>query len=973
MFIKREGDERIACQLIPKVPICGACKGSLEAESGDESSKKEERIVTCPQCGKKNRVGPYVTQHNVEAIHDSLSELLESRQKLQSSKFSWMKDAIDDISNNNSALWHKRLNKTKDSIASIENLVTIADDNSIEFLDATNIKALYDDARKLKEHMANGGKLGWGPFRTKTVKERLYVIKNVRLNGRPCSTVELFSILCDALLVRIKFEDTWQFWSGMANKTPGPYALQLEALKSLCSALKGALSLESLIEKCREAIQSCAVINEPIWSDDSQVKKLIASCQLAQVWRRKQLAAEKIQSIEAQISSIVANSKAHPITTEVLNAIRDRDSDGFTNASSKIQELKARRQRLQGVDEHLAKLSRLLPNFTDELKQTYEEAYWDERFQHIEEAWHWAQARYWIEEYIRQEDLPALAKRAKQIEDEINVTIAKLASLHAWSFCFSRLKEGHRRNMKAWQKNVSKITKSGTGKQDFFHRREAQKNLNNCREAIPAWVMPLHRIWDTVDPEPGMFDVIIVDEASQCGFEALPLFYMAKKILIVGDDKQISPEAEGVSLNAVTQLINQFLYDLEYKASFNINRSLFDHGELRYSSTHIVLREHFRCMPEIIRFSNNLCYTDTPLIPLRQYGPNRLPPLQHVFVEGGYREGSYSRAINRPEAKAIVEKIVELCSDERYAEKTMGVIVLQGNAQAGLVEDLLLKQLGAEEMDRRRLICGNPYSFQGDERDVMFLSMVAAPNERIGSLAKAADERRFNVAVSRAKDQVWLFHSVQLEDLSEKDLRRRLLEFFVNSRPPLPPPLDRDELERRAKQDNRGVVRPPAPFESWFEVDVALELLRKGFIVAPQFKVAGKRIDLVVEGGHARLAVECDGDHWHGADRYEEDMQRQRILERCGWVFFRIRASAFYANRDNSLHALWTILEELGIQPQREQEPAPDDRNLDFRKQELSYNKPESDFGEGSISRPATKTEYAEIGDTIVYISDESP
>ena len=864
------------------------------------------------------RITDLLTKNNpdsVKTVQDALSAFLGARRRLTSSPYPWMTEALQDVLCRNSALWNELARVTKDVVTSVEPLVEFADNSSIEIPGATNIKTLYEDARKLKEHMENRGKLGWGPFRPKTVKECIRVINTVRIGGHSPSTVEQLSVLCGTLRVRIEFEKAWGFWVGRADKTPGPYALQLTALKSMCDALENALHLEDLIAECREEIQKCPSVREPVWSDEEQIERLIASCQLAQIRHQKQFVAEKIQSIEAPISSVAATSKAHPVTIELLNAVRDRDLNEFANAWSKIQELKAKRQRLQEADEHLAKLSRLLPNFTDELKQTYKEAYWDERLQHIGDAWRWAQARYWIEEYIRQEDLPALAKRAKQIEDEINKTIAKLASLYAWSFCFSRLKEGHRRNMKAWQQNVSKITKSGTGKQDFFHRQEAQKNLNNCREAIPAWVMPLHRVWDTVDPEPGMFDVIIVDEASQCGFEALPLFYMAKKILIVGDDKQISPEAEGVRLNAVTQLINQFLYDFEYKASFNINRSLFNHGELRYSSTHIVLREHFRCVPEIIRFSNDLCYTDTPLIPLRQYGADRLRSLQHVFIEGGYREGHYSRAINNPEAEAIVEKIVELCSDERYAEKTMGVVVLQGNAQAGLIESSLLKRLGAEEIERRRLICGNPYSFQGDERDVMFLSMVAAPNERIGPLTKAADEKRFNVAVSRARDQVWLFHSVQLEDLSEKDLRRKLLEFFLNAKPQQVAGIDRDELERRAKQDNRSVVRPPAPFESWFEVDVALELLRRGFVVTPQFEIAGKRIDLVVEGGYARLAVECDGDHWHGADRYEEDMQRQRQLERCGWEFFRVTESAFYADKDAALRSLWSMLEERGIFP----------------------------------------------------------
>ena len=119
---------------------------------------------------------------------------------------------------------------------------------------------------------------------------------------------------------------------------------------------------------------------------------------------------------------------------------------------------------------------------------------------------------------------------------------------------------------------------------------------------------------------------------------------------------------------------------------------------------------------------------------------------------------------------------------------------------------------------------------------------------------------RFNVAASRARDRMILFHSVTCDDLSPNCLRRRLLDFFENTRPQQIAGIDREELERRAAQDNRLLVRPPAPFESWFEVDVALELLRRNFVVLSQYEVAGKRIDLVVEGVQRRLAVECDRD-----------------------------------------------------------------------------------------------------------------
>jgi len=653
-------------------------------------------------------------------------------------------------------------------------------------------------------------------------------------------------------------------------------------------------------------------MGEPVWADESQIDRIVASCCLALARINKRLASEEIQGVEDPIARMAAKGGAHPVTSDLLITIRSRDMEKFSHCAAKVQELEKQRQHLQKMDENLSNLRRLLPQFTQSLEQTCNEPYWEERVLRIGDAWHWAQARYWIEDYIRQEDGPALVKRAKQIEDEINSIISKLASLHAWSFCFSRLKEDHRRHMEAWQQSMRRLGK-GTGKHAPRHRREAQGHLNACREAVPAWVMPLHRVWDTVYPAPAMFDVIIVDEASQCGVEALPLFYLGKKILIVGDDKQISPDAVGLPRDSVHRLMEEFLHDFHFKSSFDIESSLFDHGKLRYGTRRITLREHFRCMPEIIRFSNDLCYSDTPLIPLRQYGPNRLPPLEHVFLSVGYREGSNNRTINRPEAEAVVERIAEMCDDSRYNDRTMGVVVLQGEAQAQLIENQLLERLGAEEMERRRLVCGNPYSFQGDERDIMFLSLVAASNERIGPLTKAADERRFNVAASRARDMMILFHSVTCDDLSVHDLRRKLIGFFEYTKPQQIAGIERNELERRAVQDNRRVVNPLAPFDSWFEVDVALELLRKNFTVLAQYEVAGKQIDLVIEGGQARLAVECDGDNWHGADRYEADMQRQRQLERCGWEFFRVRESAFYSNKENALAGLWQALEDRGI------------------------------------------------------------
>ena len=434
--------------------------------------------------------------------------------------------------------------------------------------------------------------------------------------------------------------------------------------------------------------------------------------------------------------------------------------------------------------------------------------------------------------------------------------------------------------------------------------------------------MPLHRVAETIKPGSELFDIAIIDEASQSGPEALLLAYLAKKLVVVGDNKQIQPAYAGVNFEDVNQLRERYIAGLPHADAYGVEQSFFDLAEIRYRGR-IRLREHFRCMPEIIQFSNNLSYRGEPLIPLRQYGAGRLEPAVTTrHVPDGYLKGAGStRSVNPPEAAAIVQEIAKIRTDPTYAGKTIGVISLLGDAQAREIETRLLRELDPEEVERRQIVCGDAYAFQGDERDVMFLSMVSAPSEdrRIRALTDQEAQQRFNVAASRARDQMYLFHTATLNDLSGRQdcVRRQLLEYCLNPKVAIPDVsgLDIREIERVAVQADRQRVRPPIPFDSWFEVDVFLRIARRGYRVIPQFEVSGYRIDLVVQGMDGSLAVECDGDEWHGPDRYEEDTARQRDLERCGWEFWRVRGSVFHLDPDKALEDLWDTLERRGVFP----------------------------------------------------------
>lgn len=229
-----------------------------------------------------------------------------------------------------------------------------------------------------------------------------------------------------------------------------------------------------------------------------------------------------------------------------------------------------------------------------------------------------------------------------------------------------------------------------------------------------------------------------------------------------------------------------------------------------------------------------------------------------------------------------------------------------GESQAHKIDELLRQALDPVEYQRRRIICGNSAQMQGDERDVVLLSMVDSGKEdSIGPIAKRGDgafeatKKRYNVASSRARDQLWVVHSLDPDnDLKQGDLRRELIRHAMDPTAAI-----------RMYEDAAKHV------ESEFERQVLKILINAGYHVTPQWKVGYYRIDMVVQGNGKRLAVECDGDRWHPIEKLSEDMDRQAILERLGWTFVRIRGSAFFRTPEVAMRLVFERLNDLGITP----------------------------------------------------------
>lgn len=309
------------------------------------------------------------------------------------------------------------------------------------------------------------------------------------------------------------------------------------------------------------------------------------------------------------------------------------------------------------------------------------------------------------------------------------------------------------------------------------------------------------------------------------------------------------------------------------------------------------VKEHFRCVAPIIEYSKAQFYSHQ-LIPLRlPSASERLdPPLIDIFVEDGYRRGK----INPPEVDCIVDAIGRIADDPAMQHRSIGVTTLLGQEQAVSILTAIEQVLGSEIMLRHDIRVGEPVSFQGDERDIMFISLVADHDS--SGLSGVGYEQRFNVGGSRTRDRMVLVRSVEIEDLRASDkLRRSLIEHF----------------HAPFAGDTAPVADRRARCESPFETEMYDLLVKRGYRVDTQVPVGTKRIDLVVEGGKdQRLAIECDGDRYHGPEQWPDDMARQRMLERAGWTVWRCFASRFVRERRTVIEELVSLLTARGIEPE---------------------------------------------------------
>ena len=229
--------------------------------------------------------------------------------------------------------------------------------------------------------------------------------------------------------------------------------------------------------------------------------------------------------------------------------------------------------------------------------------------------------------------------------------------------------------------------------------------MNECRSSVPVWVMPLSRVVENFDATT-RFDVVIIDEASQSDVMALVALYIAKQAVVVGDHEQVSPSAVGQDVTVIQQLIDEHLEGIPNAILYDGKTSIYDLARQSFGGL-VCLTEHFRCVPEIIEFSNRLSY-EGRIKPLRERASASLfPSIVAHRVDGAARD-----KVNLAEADAVASLVAAAIESRAYVGKSMGVVSMVGDEQALEIERRIRAHISPVEFERRRILCGSAAHFK---------------------------------------------------------------------------------------------------------------------------------------------------------------------------------------------------------------------------------------------------------------------
>jgi len=448
-------------------------------------------------------------------------------------------------------------------------------------------------------------------------------------------------------------------------------------------------------------------------------------------------------------------------------------------------------------------------------------------------------------------------------------------------------------------------------------------------DIAPCWLASPEMVSNIFPLEQNMFDLVIVDEASQLAAErALPFLYRGERLVIAGDEKQLKPH----DLFQIKEEENED----EEDDTIDIE-SLLLLAKRRYSTN--TLQWHYRSKwQQLIDFSNHAFYNGVLQVSPNSHLKTLESPIQWVDCP----EGMWENRSNVAEAAKVVDALSDILQENKDGQfPTIGIITFndqQRNVILDEIENRCKKDPAFEDLYKEienpisgkkddEIFVRNIENVQGDERDIIIFSVGYAKDPegkfrlQFGTLNQDGGENRLNVAITRASSKIIVVCSIDPRDMKVEGTKnpgpKRLKDFLeyanaVSNN-------DSEKVEQILNSLSSGMNKTQQQtkqFDSEFEELVHDRLENLGYTVETQVGQSGYRIDLGIvhpnDSSKYILGVECDGAMFHsGKSVRERDVMRQKFLERRGWTIDRIWSRNWWRNPDKEVQRIKERIDSL--------------------------------------------------------------
>lgn len=422
--------------------------------------------------------------------------------------------------------------------------------------------------------------------------------------------------------------------------------------------------------------------------------------------------------------------------------------------------------------------------------------------------------------------------------------------------------------------------------------------LPKISHILSCWAVTSLSARGRVPLEAGFFDLVIIDEASQCDIaSALPLLYRAKRAVIIGDDKQLT-HISGISERQDIHLLEKYTLDDQFMGWSYASTSLFRLAASRCKPENIVvLRDHHRSHADIINYSNKFFYENTLRVATKYENLKSIPKepaVRWLDVRGKCMRPETGSTFNDREAEQVVKELSRLVGNGYKG--TIGVVT-PFRAQYLRIQDKINQNKDlADRLMLRDFLCDTVHKFQGDERDVILFSSVVSADVTEGAVSfLKRTGNLFNVAITRARAALIVVGDNQASYNSGISHYKGFVE-YVN------------QLQNREVFSTENIVTDHGPRYPKINAKVMVSdwekylyeaLYRAGIPTTPQYQVGQYSLDLALFAGERKLNIEVDGEkyhrNWDGELMKRDQLRNKRLIE-LGWDVQRFWV---YQVRDN--------------------------------------------------------------------------